>query len=237
MAKTYVLIHGSWHGGWCWRIVRDMLRAEGHLVFAPSLTGMGERVHLLNADISIGTFVDDVVGLLEAEELEDVILVGHSFGGGPITGVADRVPHRIRRLVYLDAIVLRDRQSMFDGFPPEEVELRARAAEATSGGLAVPVPEILPPVWGIGPDHEDWVRRRLTPHPFRSYTTSLSLRAPVGNGLPRLYVACTAPSHPGLTSFQAYVKSLSGWEWLDLATPHDVMITHPEVLTRLLLDQ
>ncbi|MGH8724055.1 MAG: alpha/beta fold hydrolase, partial [Burkholderiales bacterium] len=100
---TFVLIHGAWHGGWCWRFVRPLLK--GHEVFAPSLTGLGERKHLVRADIGLDTHIEDVAALLEMEDLKDVVLVGHSYGGMVITGAAARAPARIQRLVYLDAFV------------------------------------------------------------------------------------------------------------------------------------
>ena len=236
--KTFVLAHGSWHGGWCWKRVADRLRAKGHAVYTPSYTGMGDRVHLLNKEITIDTFVEDLERVIQSEELTEVVLVGHSFGGVPISGVADRIPDRLAHLVYLDSVVVESARSAFSYYPPAEVEARIKAAEKATNGLAVPVPQQLPPVWGLGkegdPDY-DWVRRRLSPHPLRTYTTALTLRAPVGNGLPRTYVHCTQPSHPVLADSRRLVRSWSGWQWVDLAAPHDAMITHPDAVVGLLL--
>ena len=103
--KTFVLVHGAWHGGWCWRRVADLLELQGHKVFTPTLTGLGERSHLLTKDINLDTHINDLLGVLEAEDLRNVILVGHSYGGMVATGVADRVPERISRLVYLDCLL------------------------------------------------------------------------------------------------------------------------------------
>src|SRR5438128_128006 len=103
---TFVLVHGAWHGGWCWKRVTPLLRAAGHEVYATTLTGLGERVHLASPNVGLALHVQDVVGVLEYEDLRDVILVGHSYGGIVISGVADRVPERLRHLVYLDALVL-----------------------------------------------------------------------------------------------------------------------------------
>ena len=103
--KTFVLAHGSWHGGWCWKRVAHRLREKGHAVYAPSFTGMGDRVHLLNREITIDTFVEDLAQVILTEELNRVLLVGHSFGGIPISGVADRFPERIAHLIYLDAVI------------------------------------------------------------------------------------------------------------------------------------
>src|SRR5258707_7224812 len=221
--KTFVLAHGSWHGGWCWKRVADRLRAKGHAVYTPSYTGMGDRVHLLNREITIDTFVEDIEQVIQSEELTEVVLVGHSFGGVPISGVADRIPNRIARLVYLDAVVIESGRSAFSYYPAADVEARIKAAEKATNGLAVPVPEPLPAVWGLGkhgdPDY-DWVRRRLTPHPLAAYTTALTLRASVGNNLPRTYVHCTQPSHPILEDSRRLVRSSSDWQGAYLAAPH-----------------
>lgn len=235
--RNYVLAHGSFHGGWCWRDVARLLRAAGHTVFTPSYTGMGDRAHLLSKSITIDTFVEDLMRVIECEELDEVILVGHSFGGVPITGVADRIPERLSHLVYFDAVVQRSGGNAFSSYPEEEAQARIAAAARATEGLAVPVPVKLPAVWGldpVAPEH-DWVMRRLTPHPLGSYTTSLHLRHPIGNGVPRTYVHCTAPSHPLLETSRELVRSLEGWNWLELAAPHEAHITHPALLAEILL--
>lgn len=233
----YVLAHGSWHGGWCWRPVAERLRAAGHRVFSPSYTGMGDRKHLLSKDITINTFVDDLVQVILAEELENVVLVGHSFGGVPITGVADRIPERIAHLVYFDAVVLQSGQDSFSNYPKDEAEARIAAAGKATNGLAVPVPHTLPHVWGIaqGTPEYDWIMRRLTPHPLGSYTTPLTLRHPIGNGLPRTYIHCVSPSHSLLESSRRLVKAQSGWHWVEIDAPHEAHITHPDLLAEVLL--
>jgi pimeloyl-ACP methyl ester carboxylesterase len=236
--KTFVLAHGSWHGGWCWRRVADQLRAKGHVVYTPSYTGMGDRTHLLSKDITIATFAEDLVQVIQSEELTNVVLVGHSFGGVPISGVADRIPEKIAHLVYLDSVLVESGRSAFSYYPPDEVEARIRAAEKATNGVAVPVPQQLPAVWGLGKEGDadyDWVRRRLSPHPLQSYTTALTFKAPVGGNLPRTYIHCTQPSHPVLEDSRKLVRSWTGWKWIDLAAPHDAMITHPDAVVGLLL--
>jgi pimeloyl-ACP methyl ester carboxylesterase len=170
-AKTFVLAHGSWHGGWCWKRVADRLRANGHAVYTPSFTGMGDRAHLLSPDITIDTFVEDLARVIFTEELTKVVIVGHSFGGVPISGVADRLPERIAHLVYLDSVVVESDKSAFSYYPQAEVEARINAAQNATNGLAVPIPQPLPTVWGLGkqgdPDY-DWARRHLSPHPLRT---------------------------------------------------------------------
>ena len=216
--------------------VADRLRAQGHRVFAPSYTGMGDRAHLLTKHITLDTFIEDICEVLTSEELSEVILVGHSFGGVPITGVADRLPERIRHLAYLDGVVLESGKCAFSSYPPEESAQRSSLAEA-SGSLAVPAPERLPASWGLAEGSTDysWVMHRLSPTPLRAYTTPLMLRAPIGNGRPRTYIHCTQPENPAMQASRVLVKSLQGWNWVDFPGPHDCMITHPDELAALLL--
>src|SRR5262245_14863398 len=119
---TFVLVHGAWHGGWCWQRVSPLLRARGHEVFAPTLTGLGERSHLLTREIGLETHVADVVNAIRWEDLTDVVLCGHSYGGMVISGAADRMADRVRSLVYLDAFVPADGQSIFDFMTAERAE-------------------------------------------------------------------------------------------------------------------
>jgi pimeloyl-ACP methyl ester carboxylesterase len=237
--SAFVLAHGSWWGGWSWGRVAARLRRAGHVVHTPSYTGMGNRAHLLGPAITIETFVEDLIGVIESEELSEVVLVGHSFGGVPISGVADRIPERIAKLIYLDAVVLERGTHAFSMYPPEEAQARIKAAKSATDGLAVPVPAPpLPDVWGLGepgdPDYE-WVLRRMSPHPLRSYTAALTLRNSVGNDLPRVYVRCTNPSHPALEPSRQLVRSWSGWDWTELPVPHGCIITHPDEVCDLLL--
>jgi pimeloyl-ACP methyl ester carboxylesterase len=226
MTDTFVLVHGACHGGWCWTRVARILRAAGHDVFTPTLTGFGERAHLLTADVGPATVVQDVVAVIEAEELTGVVLVGHSFGALVALGVADRVPDRIARVVLLDGVVVEPGEPGFAGLPAEAVAQRIEQAKAT-GGLTYPAPP--PAAFGVSdPDDLAWIGRRLTPHPLRTYTESFGLRAPLGNGLPITYVCCTDPAYPAIHSAHAIVRR-EGWEWRELATGHDAMISAPEL--------
>ena len=178
---TFVLLHGAFHGAWCWSRVAPLLRAAGHQVFTPTQTGLGDRAHLLHAGITLTTFVDDLVAVLDTEELTDAVLVGHSFGGAAITGAAERVPHRIRHLIYLDSAIPVSGRSPLDLAEPEIAAARRRLG-AETGGVSIAPPD--PAVFGVpeGPD-ADWVRRRLTPHPFGTMATALTLAHSPGNGL------------------------------------------------------
>ena len=232
---TFVLVHGAWHGGWCWSRVADRLRAAGHRVFTPTCTGLGERAHLLSRDITLDTFVADGVGLVEAEELDDIVLVGHSFGGLTVSGVADHMPDRIRHLVYLDAALVQSGACAFDALPPAIVAARREAAEASSGGLSLPCPP--PSAFGVL-DTADaaWLTRRLSPHPFSTFVSPLSIRNPLGNGVARTYVACTAPVYAPLNGVKAWVRAQSGWGWREMDAGHDAMVSAPDIVARLLVE-
>ena len=231
MSDPFVLVHGAWHGGWCWRPVARLLRAAGHEVFTPTLTGFGERAHLLSADIGPDTLVQDVVGVLESEELTDVVLVGHSFGALVALAVAERTPERVRRVVLLDGLVVEAGETGFDGLPPQSAAARRAAAEAT-GDIAFPPPGGA--AFGlIEPDDIAWVDRRLTPHPLRTYAEPFPLTAPLGGGRPVTYVACTDPAYPAVHSAHAIARR-EGWEFRELATGHDAMISAPAATAELL---
>jgi pimeloyl-ACP methyl ester carboxylesterase len=227
-----VLVHGAWHGGWCWPRVAERLRKAGHRVFTPTLTGLGERRHLLTPAVDVDTHIRDVIGLLEAEELEDVVLAGHSYAGMVITGVAARAKARLRQLVYLDALIVHDGESWADAFPPEVAEARRRSAMRIDGVQTIPPPD--PAIYGFA-DRADteWVRRRLTPHPFAAFELKNRWNGPVGNGVPKVYVDCTQPALAALEAMKR--QRLAGWEVSSLATGHDLMVSAPEETAQILL--
>ncbi|WP_250511067.1 alpha/beta hydrolase [Caballeronia sp. GACF4] len=231
---TFVLIHGAWHGGWCWRFVADKLIARGHRVFAPTLTGLGERRHLLEAATSLDVCIADINNLIDAEELLNIVMVGHSFGGLVASGVADRMPHAIRSLVMLDALLVDNGQAAFDVLPPEVVRERMESVQASDQPLAMPVNGLKGT--GIPEDHARaaWVQRRLTPHPLATYTTPLDLQHPLGNGLPCTYVHCTNPSYETLEPVRERIKGLPAWNWETIDTGHDAMVLAPDLLVDLL---
>lgn len=232
---TFVLLHGAFHGGWCWGRVADILRSGGHRVTTPTQTGLGERKHLMSRDITLDTFVLDLVNHIESEDLADIVLVGHSFGGMPITGAADRIPERIRRLVYFDARILRPGLTPLDASPTEVREERFRQAMAFSDGLCVPPPPATSFGMPAGPD-ADWVDKHLTPHPMGAFTSKLNLLHPIGNGLSCTYIVCTEPLSPVLADSRTWVQARGDWGWREIATGHDAMVTAPQELAAMLLE-
>jgi pimeloyl-ACP methyl ester carboxylesterase len=224
-SQTFVLVHGVWHGGWCWSRVADILTARGPKVTTPTHTGLGERSHLLSDKITMATFVVDIVNHLNWEILGEIVLVGHSFGGAPITGAADRVPERIVKLVYLDGAVMENGETWFALLPDEIAESRRRAAKETNGGLSLPVA----PVESFGvtrPEDIAFLESRLTPHPLATFSTPLELENPAGNGLEARYITCTEPAYvPAKRSLERAQQK--GWPIAELATGHDAMITAP----------
>ncbi|WP_233853014.1 alpha/beta fold hydrolase [Paraburkholderia sp. HD33-4] len=232
--KTFVLVHGAYHGAWCWKSVAKRLRSLNHNVYTPTLTGLGERSHLLGANPSLDTFIEDVAQVLRYEDLHDVVLVGHSFAGSVISALADRMPERISHLVYLDAQVLQSGQAPVDTAVPEIIEIYKQRAQA-SGGVSIPPGS--PESFGVtDPKMAEWVKTKVTPHPYRTYFDKLLLKHPVGNGLPATYIACTQPLHRNTAHSREVAKGMKGWKYKEIATGHDAMITQPEELVILLLE-
>ena len=234
----YVLVHGAWHGGWCWGRVAKRLRAAGHRVFTPTLTGLGDRAHLIAPHVGLATHVEDVIATLEMEDLSDVVLVGHSFGGAVIGGVVDARADRIRHLIFLDALLMQSGQSPFSQLPREMVEARKAGAIKTSSlfGETLAMPPPPPSAFGIT-DAQDtaFVASRLRPHPIKTYEDSLALKRPLGAGRPTTYIACTNPFYQAMAPERQWVKAQPDWVYRELATGHDAMILVPDALAEMLL--
>ena len=230
---TYILVHGAWHGGWCWQRVRPFLRAAGHEVFTPTLTGLGERSHLAGPGIDLHTHIRDVVNVLEYEDLRQVILVGHSYAGMVITGVSELAADRLAHVAYLDAFVPQDGQALADLVAPqfrEEVQRQAQAA----GGLLPPFPVEQYGVFAAADVR--WVGPKLVPHPFKTMSTPVQLTSAAAAALPRTYIYCNNPAMGFFEAFAERTKTGKGWRYGELATGHDAMVTMPRELTALLLE-
>ncbi|MET7990948.1 alpha/beta hydrolase family protein [Amycolatopsis sp. NPDC005232] len=228
---AFVLLHGAWHGGWAWQRVAPALRSAGHEVFAPTLTGLSDRAHLLSPAVGLGTHIQDVVSLLEAHDLRDVVLVGHSYAGQVVTGVADRVPERLAKRVYLDAFAGGDGEAAID-LLPEQVAGHYRESVAGPGfGWLIPVRSLT--VLGVT-DEADlvWLGPRLTPQPWLTYTEPLRLTG-AGAGVPAEFVECT----DWMRVFRTHAERAAsrGWPVHEIATGHEAMVTAPgELADRLL---
>lgn len=230
---TYVLVHGGGHGGWCYKPVATRLRAAGHEVYAPTLSGLGERRHLIGPDVGLPTHITDVVNLLFYEDLDEVILVGHSYGGMVITGVADRAPERIAHLVYLDAAQPRDGESLADLTPA--IMMHARHGGRVVDGVELVLwPERGNTFGVVDPRVAAWMADRLTPHPWQSFEDRLELRQEeVVRALPRTSINCTETlaRRPPEKRHRA-LEADNVWE---IDTGHDLMLTEPDEVASMLL--
>jgi pimeloyl-ACP methyl ester carboxylesterase len=217
---TYVLVHGAWHGGWCWSRVRRELEAAGGEVYTPTLTGLGERAHLASREIGLETHVADVLAVLETEDLSGVVLAGHSYAGMVVTAVADRAAARISRLVYLDAVVPRDGQCLYDTASPQ---VKAYFEEqAKTGGEGWLVPPAGAKFLGLQREEDlRWVMPRLRPHPVRTFREAVRL-ASDPPPVPRRYINCVGDKPSGQPrSLQA--EGIADYH--ELRTGHDAMVT------------
>ena len=228
---TFVLVHGGWHGGWCWRNVAGLLRAAGHEVYAPSLTGMGDRAHLLTRDIDLDVHVQDVVGLLHMEDLTEVVLVGHSYGGMVVTGASGKSAGRIRRIVYLDAFVAEDGKCALDYVVPDRAARMREEGGRT--GFVSPPPVSL---WGLTePRHVDFVRPRETRQPFATFTQPVRIAdARAWAKLPKTFIYCSSPATGTFDQFADRYRNDPSWRFEELRCGHDAMLLLPEQVAAIL---
>ena len=234
MPATFVLVHGGFHGGWSWRRVADLLSAAGHRVFTPTLTGAGERAHLLSPSLDFEVYVADVLGLIEAEELSEIVLVGHSFGGHVISVIADRRPELVQRLVYLDGVM--PLPGLMNGKLPEQWQERSDTLISVNGVPCFPVPD--PSYFGVteSPD-ADWLRRRLTPFPAHLIAARIELDNQICNGRPRTYVRSLAPLYHSAAVQAAQDYAATKFEhFIDLPTGHDSMVLMPNEVAAILVN-
>ena len=228
---TIVLAHGAWSAAWAWKKMRPLFKAAGHEFYSPTYTGLGERAHLMRPEIDLSTHIQDVLAVLEFEDLKDVTLLGHSYGGMVATGVAHKAPGRIARLVYIDAFAPKDGQSLFDLVGPK-VEGNMRAGAATSGdGWRLPI-NPMPP--DTSPEDVAWASPRRRPQPIKTFEQKIKL---VSNDPPppRHYIYATR-SGPGdvFRQFSERAKSEPGWKHYKIDSSHNPHITCPDVLMTLL---
>lgn len=228
---TFVLVHGSFHGGWCWKKVEPLLREQGHEVYTPTMTGLGERSHLVHPRVGLELNVEDIVQVFEYEDLEDVVLLGHSYGSLVINGVAEHCHDRIRRLVYLDGFLPEHGKSAWD-IAPEAEKIWEERAVGPDDWLVFPADPA--DVYDISdPDDLEWLRDNLVPTAHFTHREPLDIPDERAKDLPRSYIACThyEPFQP--MAEQAREEVL---DYYELDTSHEPMVTNPDQLVQILLE-
>src|SRR5512133_1154419 len=239
----FLLVHGAWHGGWCWRDVVQALAGAGHRAHAVTLTGVGERSHLMSPAITLETHIADVRNAIEAEELQEIVLAVHSYAGMIGTAIADRLPGRLRHLVYVDAVVPEPGESWSSTHSPATRQARMAAARH-SADFSFPPPD--PAVYGLEGANAQWLQRRQTPHPGHTYEAALDFDPRRAAAVPRTFVSCIRPALATIDAIRTRVVDGGFWggAWqgaggarvIELATGHDPMVSAPAELARILLD-
>jgi pimeloyl-ACP methyl ester carboxylesterase len=228
---TYVLVHGAWHGGWCWAKVARLLRDAGHEVHTPTLTGLGDRAHLARPEVDLETHIQDVVAMLESEELRQVTLVGHSYGGMVISGVAARTSGRIGHLVYLDAFVPETGKCLLDYVGERAAAMREAAATHGEGWK---LPSFPPERFGVTSQRDtEWLNKHLVAQPLRTFDQPLP--AAGGEKLKRTYVYCSKPATGTFDQFAERLRDDRKWTFHDVKTGHDAMVTAPGEIAKILM--
>ena len=222
-----VLVHGAWSGGWSFLECARILRKRGYDVFNPTLTGLAEHNHIAPEHVSLESHIRDIAGLMEFNDLRDVLIVGHSYGGMVITGAADRQIERIAGMVYLDAFLPQTNQSLWDLAGQEAAEAQWKAAQQNDGGKSVPRPFI--PTQNA-PEAEKW-KKMFTPHPVGCMSEKfVSVREPEQRTWPRRhYILCNEYKGSVFHMFAAQVQGESGWEYSEFDALHDVVRSHPQM--------
>jgi pimeloyl-ACP methyl ester carboxylesterase len=232
--RTYVLVHGGGHGGWCYQRVARILRSEGQEVYAPTLTGLGEREHLLSPAVDLDMHITDIVKVLDFEDLRDVILVGHSYGGMVISGVADRATDRVGHLVFLDAATPENGQSLVDLAGPVILAARGNGRMVDGMELVLYPGEDPMSFYGVtDPAQIAWMKPKLTPHPWKCFEQKLVLEnEEAARRIPQTHIVCTSTlEHRDVPR----LKTLSDGRVWDVDTGHDLMISEPKAVADLLL--
>ncbi|MCA1509880.1 alpha/beta hydrolase [Bradyrhizobium sp. NBAIM01] len=228
-AKTFLLCHGAWSGGWAWKKMHPLMVQAGHRLVAPTYTGLGERAHLANPSVDLDTHIQDILNVIAFEDLSDIVLLGHSYGGMVATGVADRARERVTELIYLDAFVPRDGQSLFDLNEGGREPMR----KAVSSGDGYRIPPNPPPP-DTSPADLDWLNARRVPMPIKCFETRLRLEHGEP-AMPRSYIYCTRlPPGDVFGQFAQRTKSEEGWRYVELDASHAPNVTAPEALMAVL---
>jgi pimeloyl-ACP methyl ester carboxylesterase len=231
-AQTFLLVHGAWHGGWCWRRVADLLQAKGHKVFAPTMTGLGERSHLMRAGIDLSTHVTDIVNVMKWEGLSGVVLCGHSYGGMVVSGVAEQMADKIASIVFLDAFVPENGDAMAD----LTSQVVRDALKAATEKREISMPARPAAAFLVNEKDQAWVDRLCGPQPIGTMTEKITLAGARERIAKKAYIRAGAYPNPGFDKALARVKSDRSWRTYDVPCGHDVMVDMPERLAEILLE-
>lgn len=230
--KTFVLVHGAWHGGWCWRQVSDALVKQGHRVFAPTLTGLGERSHLLNKSINLTTHITDIANVIQYEDLSNVVLVGHSYGGIIISGVAERLADRISSIVFLDAFLPEDGETLLQKSSPGFVAAINTAIEKGESGIKPPPAA----AFGVLEKDRAWVDGKTSAQPVGTYTEAAVFKGARDRIAKKIYVRAKGYKSATFDANLAKAKESGKWKTLELDIGHDVMVIDPVQVTSIILE-
>jgi pimeloyl-ACP methyl ester carboxylesterase len=230
--KTFVLVHGAWHGGWCWRRVADLLEAKGHKVYTPTLTGLGACSHLMSKDVNISTHIADVANLIKWEDLSNIVLVGHSYGGTMISGVAEELHGKIGSIVFLDAFLPDNGDVLREKAAPAFRDLIAAAIQRGDMSLKAP------PAAAFGVEEKDrpWVDGKCTPQPIGTYSERAVYTGGRDKIAKKTFIRAKKYPSPGFDANLARCKADASWKTHELDIGHDVMVIQPERLTEILLE-
>jgi pimeloyl-ACP methyl ester carboxylesterase len=230
--KTFVLVHGTWHGGWCWRRVADALENKGHKVYAPSLTGVADRSHLLTKDVNLTTHASDIANLIKWEDLKDIVLVGHSSAGFVITKAAEQIGSQVASIVYLDAFVPQPGDSLISLANPGP---RKALEEAVARGdlTAKPVPAA---AFNVNEKDRAWVDAKCTPHPLAAVEEKVTAAGAREKISRKTYIRAKGFNSPVFDATLAKMKTTPGWKTYEVPSGHDVMVDMPDRLVEILLE-
>ncbi|MVT06721.1 alpha/beta hydrolase [Chitinophaga tropicalis] len=227
---VFVLVHGAWHGGWCWQEVSWQLREKGFRAYTPTLSGLGEHKNVINEGINLQTHITDIINFIEMEDLHNVVLVGHSYAGTVIAGVADSIPGRLNKLVFLDAMIVHNGESpLSTQFKEVQTAMGKFVEKKQNIAPIIPAEE-----FGVTDKGKaKWVNERLTPQPFNTFAQKLTLKHAYGNNVPLVYISCTEKQLPIIKKMSGEARSNPLWTYLELNTGHDAMVTVPVELSGL----
>ena len=234
--STFVLVHGAWHGGWCYKRVAALLRKAGHEVYTPTLTGLGERSHLMSPAVTLDTHIEDIVNVIRWEELSDIVLCGHSYGGMVITGVADRIPGKIHALVYLDAFVPNNGEAATDRMEPDvRASINDDVRQHGDGYLMSPIPAA---VFNVNAHDAAWVNQMCVKHPLKCFEQKIALTGAFARVRKLSYVLATDWGAQLASPFPPIAEPLRHdpvWKVTDLKCGHDVMVDMPKETADILI--